>query len=316
MKRFLLSGALFCMLLFVITFISLKASFHFVTDDDYLLAQFDKMQMIDNPNRPASIVLLGGSNVAFGFDSEMLEDSLHIPVINAATHAGLGIKFIVDDCLPRLRKGDILVYSPESTSFYSESGFYGQYALSELFFLRGMTLPKYCASSMKTIAENIPYVTYNNYYSGVTEFKKKMIHKVEKPDPYHRSYFSKQGDMKWHWVNDSLLHYSQVPTNSLTHELLDYDKCDYVVEALKSAQQRGITVVCFSPVAAHDFANGSEYKFSEFAAYMATHGFVYPDSTGVDLMPTENTYNTHYHMNKRGAQLHTKHLISYLKEQT
>jgi hypothetical protein len=143
-----------------------------------------------------------------------------------------------------------------------------------------------------------------------------MIHKVEKPDPYHRSYFSKQGDMKWHWVNDSLLHYSQVPTDSLTHELLDYDKCDYVVEALKSAQQRGITVVCFSPVAAHDFANGSEYKFSEFAAYMATHGFVYPDSTGVDLMPTENTYNTHYHMNKRGAQLHTKHLISYLKEQT
>lgn len=313
MKKFLVRGLLFCSLLILITLGMLYMSFRLVPDNTYLLAQFDKMAKIDDPNRPASIILLGGSNVAFGFDSEMLQDSLHIPVINAAVHAGLGIQFIANDCLPRLREGDILVYSPETPSFYSDGGFYGNMSMSEMFFLRGMTMPRLHDVNKWKIVENIPWNMYKNFISIASSTKEKIGLKAKNPDVYQRNHFNEYGDLNWHWTNDSLQHYSGTSAASQKRLTLNRNFCDYIIADLKDAEQRGVKVVMFPPAAARDNFKGSEYKFSEVAAYMGEHGFSYPDTTGVDFMDYDCTYNTEYHMNKKGAQLHTQHLIEYLR---
>lgn len=64
-----------------------------------------KHDLLLRPREP-SIVLVGGSGVAFGFDSEQLSQDLQRPVINAGLHAGLGIEFLLSDLESRLIEGD------------------------------------------------------------------------------------------------------------------------------------------------------------------------------------------------------------------
>lgn len=59
------------------------------------------------------IMFVGGSNLAYGIDSEMIEDWLSVPVVNFGHHAGLGLPFILNQAKKFTRKGDIVLISPE-----------------------------------------------------------------------------------------------------------------------------------------------------------------------------------------------------------
>lgn len=62
-------------------------------NDGYIRAQKFKMDKLADPRRKPTIVILGGSNAAFGYDTKLLNDSLKMPVFNAGLHAGLGMNF-------------------------------------------------------------------------------------------------------------------------------------------------------------------------------------------------------------------------------
>lgn len=111
------------LIVFVLVFIGVILILAFVlpyNKNGYMREQEVKMAMLSVPDRKPAVVLLGGSNVAFGYDSEMLSDSLGMPVVNAGLHASIGLKYIIDDCFPRLRRGDILVLSPEYGHFFGD----------------------------------------------------------------------------------------------------------------------------------------------------------------------------------------------------
>lgn len=79
------------------------------------------------------MVIIGGSNVAYGLDSKRIQDALHIPVVNAGLHASLGMKFYLTDLKPYIREGDIVVVIPEYSQYYSDS-FYGNMELVSVLF--------------------------------------------------------------------------------------------------------------------------------------------------------------------------------------
>ena len=83
---------------------------------DYLVSygrgfkpKFNKLQSI----KSNKIVIVGGSNVNFGIDSDLMEISLGIPVVNMGLHAGLNTFNIIDPVTPYLKDGDILIISCE-----------------------------------------------------------------------------------------------------------------------------------------------------------------------------------------------------------
>src|SRR5688572_3873186 len=80
-----------------------------VQSNDYSI--IDKHQLLQKKD-PPRLILAGGSNVAFGFNSKRIADSLNINVINTAIHAGYGLKYIIDDLKPFLKQGDIVILSP------------------------------------------------------------------------------------------------------------------------------------------------------------------------------------------------------------
>jgi hypothetical protein len=74
--------------------------------------------MIDKHKRLRSltsprIILIGGSNLAYGVDSKAIEEQLKIPVVNMGVHAGLGLNFILNEIKSDVRNGDILILSIE-----------------------------------------------------------------------------------------------------------------------------------------------------------------------------------------------------------
>ena len=83
--------------------------------DGYLQAYNKKCQLLEDTPSPR-IIFVGGSNLAFGLDSQRIKDSLNINVINYGLHAGIGLKYMIDDISTYARKGDIIVFAPEYLS--------------------------------------------------------------------------------------------------------------------------------------------------------------------------------------------------------
>ncbi|MFL5729273.1 MAG: hypothetical protein ACJ75J_07275, partial [Cytophagaceae bacterium] len=82
------------------------------SDIDYMEVIARKHQRLKTVKSPR-IILVGGSNVAFGIDSKKMEEELHMPVLNMGIHAGLGLTFMLNEIKPDIQKNDVIVISPE-----------------------------------------------------------------------------------------------------------------------------------------------------------------------------------------------------------
>ncbi len=89
------------------------------SDNSYIAAILEKDQLIRNTPSPR-LVLVGGSNLAFGIDSKVMEDSLRIPVVNMGLYAKLGLRYMLAQAEPYVRKGDVIIVVPEYDQFYGE----------------------------------------------------------------------------------------------------------------------------------------------------------------------------------------------------
>lgn len=70
-----------------------------------LAEKIARLKAIEDPK----IVLIGNSNVAFGFDSEYIEREMGMPVVNMGFHGGVGNKFHDDMMDYNVTPGDIYV---------------------------------------------------------------------------------------------------------------------------------------------------------------------------------------------------------------
>lgn len=80
-------------------------------DDHYAAASIDKRARLASAPSPR-IVLVGGSTVAFGIDSRVLEAAGYHPV-NMGHNRSLGLRFMLAQIDGELREGDVVVVAPE-----------------------------------------------------------------------------------------------------------------------------------------------------------------------------------------------------------
>ena len=69
------------------------------SDDNYLAAVLEKDRLIRSTPSP-KIILVGGSNLAFGIDSRMLRDSLNVNIVNMGLYAKLGLRYMLAQVKP------------------------------------------------------------------------------------------------------------------------------------------------------------------------------------------------------------------------
>ncbi len=78
----------------------------------YIATIADKMHLLDSIPSPR-LILMSGSSMAFGVDSDLLSNELEIPVVNASLHFKLGSRFMMDQLKSTVRKGDVVLITLE-----------------------------------------------------------------------------------------------------------------------------------------------------------------------------------------------------------
>lgn len=80
----------------------------------YYAALVDKIDYLSSLEDEKKIVLIGGSNVAFGFDSELIEKEFSdYKVVNFGLYAALGTKVMLDLAYDYINEGDMVFVIPE-----------------------------------------------------------------------------------------------------------------------------------------------------------------------------------------------------------
>lgn len=95
-----------------------------------LLDKHERLDSLDAMGKP-KIIIVGGSNCPYGFNSALMEEKLHMPVADLGLHAGFGLRFILNDARDYVRKGDVVILSPEYLDFV-DNEYNGEEALNEL----------------------------------------------------------------------------------------------------------------------------------------------------------------------------------------
>ena len=90
----------------------------------------DKNNLLSKTTSP-KVILMGGSNVCYGINSALLQDSLHMPVIDMAINADVGMMFYYNQVKPYINKGDIVIGIPEYAA-YAEYKLYGDVSMYQL----------------------------------------------------------------------------------------------------------------------------------------------------------------------------------------
>lgn len=111
MRSFLRKIVLFVML-FLSTILLLYVSVCFIVgnqyNQNYQASLIDKVERLESISEP-KIILVGNSNVCFGIDSEMIESTFHMPVVNLGLHGGLGNAFHENIAKLHIGEGDIVI---------------------------------------------------------------------------------------------------------------------------------------------------------------------------------------------------------------
>jgi len=104
--------------LLLVAYTTVAAIVAFVPEgNDYAQASAFKHHLLAAaPGR--RIVLIGGSNLAFGIDSSIIEQATGCATVNMGMNGRLGLRFLLEETRPYLRRGDIAVAAFEYDGFY------------------------------------------------------------------------------------------------------------------------------------------------------------------------------------------------------
>jgi hypothetical protein len=115
-KRLLIRVGLLTLAIFLTGFVLSEYDTR-ADDNSYVAAVLEKDRLIRTTPSP-KIIMVGGSNLAFGTDSKMMQDSLGMNVINMGLYAKIGLRYMLAQVKPYIRRGDIVLVVPEYDQFY------------------------------------------------------------------------------------------------------------------------------------------------------------------------------------------------------
>ena len=121
MRSFIIKAVCFIAIQILILSFVLKHGSQDATNNHYLYALKDKSDLLRNTPSPR-IIFAGGSNLAFGLQSEIVKEKTGYHPINLGLHAHLGIRPLIRLMSKNLREGDVVVLSPEFYIMFQSPG--------------------------------------------------------------------------------------------------------------------------------------------------------------------------------------------------
>lgn len=170
--------------------------------NEYLAAGIDKEAKLAKEKKP-KIIIIGGSNVAFGIDSEMIEKEFDMPTLNMGLSAGFGMRFMFNQIQNYTYSKDIIIFAPEYELFSNILD--GKAALIEYLRVNPGTLQYLDAWQVPSLALN----TIDILRYGVPKIISNPLRRSARrafffDEIYNRSAFDGRGDVQSHMFHGAL----------------------------------------------------------------------------------------------------------------
>lgn len=304
MKYFLVKFLIFSLiLLFIFTAVVVILGMQSNVHTDYLKAMARKHQRIDSINKPM-ILLAGGSNTAFGIDSEKMQKEFSVPVVNLAIHAGFGLDFILEELKHSIKSKDVVFLSIE---FFLENE--GSYELKRN---AGLYLPEaskyYDFEIDKEI--NLIFDRTRNKLKNIIKSNKLISQTNKNANLYSSRAFNKYGDFVAHL---NLLPY-EVLNDKANFNYKYWTGIDNLNKLYHFARSKNVAIYYVFP----------NYPLPEYEKNMNVLNRHFDDlyhnlemeilNEPLDFIyENEYFYNTVYHLNKEGREKRTQKLIDLIK---
>jgi hypothetical protein len=269
-----------------------------------------KLELLKN-SPPPRIILVGGSNLAWGIDSELIERNLGMPVINDGLDLHIGVTPLVE-LREFIRHGDIIIVSLEYYNFASVEDFYGipQYQADWIEFSPGRveylrhpfwdTLPMYNLILQRKINRQANILIYGD---DLSEFRGIYVSK----------YFNERGDFIGH-LGDKTPPGMNAEYGGFLVNQLD-EAYSFLEDFNHYALSRGAIVYYEATASRHTNCEITGMRYiRKFYNTLQTRTTI-PLLTNLDqlCLPDEYFYDTPYHLNEQGRRVRTERLIENLK---
>ncbi len=271
--------------------------------------KYDRLTSI----KGSKTVVVGGSSVAFGLDSALLEKYLGMPVVNFGLYADLGTRLMLDLSRDHINSGDIVILAPELDP-----------QTLSMYFDWGNTL-KACDDNMSMLGELDRSI--DEWLFSVEGFwelaSNKLAYSIDgtTPDPkdvYSANNFNEYGDIdksKYPRENNVMKSYRLFGENYLVDldaSIVENEFLEYINEYIRECRQKGAYVYfSWCPVNSLALVDDSVEKRLAFEEFFRENLECDVISSIDDyIMHPKAFYDTNFHLNDTGVTIRTLRLLN------
>lgn len=278
----------------------------------YLSSIHDKRKMLADASRPR-LILVGGSNVAFGFSSELFEEKLACQPINLGLHAGLGLDFPLRLVEEAVRPGDLIIVAPEYSLLTTEAYEGDSTTITQLIEQWPAAKQYFESAPSSKIKQLLDRDGLWLAHLWVRNTRRRLTG-ADSADPiYRRSNFNRYGDMVGH---------HGVTTDSLTHRAVLSVAQPWGKRAVRRLNDfqaicnnnGGRVLFCYPPIPRKLYSE-SRQTIREIEELLATSLEIPVAHTPEEVAyRREWFFDTAYHLTETGADERSALLLSRIRQ--
>ena len=268
----------------------------------------DKFKSLLNTDKP-KIILVGGSNLAFGIDNDLLAAGTEYEVVNLGLHAGFGQLFVCELSKANINPGDIVILSCEH--YWPNDGAFDSF---------GSDLVMSGIDDEISMYKYIPKNKWKSVIGYLPEFAKKkneaMRKGVEKSKIFSRDSFSPD---TLNYIADRpecIINIDEVRGSQDAADIISEKSIKYLKKYKEYVEQQGASVY-FADTPILDISlNCDVSKFEKLHNMEESMiGIPYITNQRDYLFSTEYIFDSINHCNNAGQRLRTELLIRDIKRE-
>ena len=297
---------------------------YFIPDgNNYPLVTLDKHARLAATGKP-KVVLVGGSNLAYGIDSALIEKATGRYTVNMGMNGYLGVRFMLEEIKPGLNANDLVVLSFEYDSFYKTVDGAGKDLLmvtkTRLESLSALTL-----GQAYDVASTIPYAAQKKVLRVMSDVIRGA--KSAAVGPAHndgqvtpdqivasvetREGFNDFGDLESHLEID--WPYGREDGLDLTALGIDPEVVDLLAAFSEAMKARGVNVVISYCPLLRRFYDAHRDTITDLHTRLQAAGMTIPLPPDAFVYDAPLFFDTVYHLNAKGREIRSTKLASSLK---
>jgi hypothetical protein len=261
--------------------------------------------------RTPRVLISGGSNALFGIDASLIEKKLGIPAINTATHAALGLDYLLDFTKRVARRGDTVVLPLEWEQYRSARGQWSEHLAGYVWSYE----PGYLLRVPPREALRQLFLTpLAEYSASISRLHRSMTGEyyeaLYRKGGYDWLQLSRNGDLQPHSYEPS-----PVRARGQPPEKVDKTVAATLRKAVHWARDNDVRLIFDWPntVAYDEAPPDFVARQKMLASFLRSLEVPLLDDPADHFFPAEFFLDTQYHLNPTGRRIRTERLIQRLR---